>query len=156
MICVDIPGWDTLNIENIVFDYNGTVAVDGILTEKVKENLKKLSETLKIYIITADTYGNVRREAEGLPLAIETFSKGNATAYKKEFVEKLGSKKTVAVGNGKNDLEMFKKAVLSICVLGEEGCFSKSLIESDIVVKNIESVFAMFKNKNRIKATLRD
>lgn len=156
MICVDIPGWDTLNIENIVFDYNGTVAVDGILTEKVKENLKKLSETLKIYIITADTYGNVRREAEGLPLAIETFSKGNATAYKKEFVEKLGAKKTVAVGNGKNDLEMFKKAVLSICVLGEEGCFSKSLIQSDIVVKNIESVFAMFKNKNRIKATLRN
>ncbi len=47
MIFVEIPGRDNLNIKNIVFDYNGTVAEDGIIATQTKENLKKISEKLK-------------------------------------------------------------------------------------------------------------
>lgn len=41
MIFVEIPGRDNLNIKNVVFDYNGTVAEDGIMSLDTKENLKK-------------------------------------------------------------------------------------------------------------------
>ncbi len=42
MIFVEIPGRDNLNIKNVVFDYNGTVAEDGIMSLDTKENLKKI------------------------------------------------------------------------------------------------------------------
>ena len=37
MIEIHIPGREPLFIENVVMDYNGTLAVDGILPESVKE-----------------------------------------------------------------------------------------------------------------------
>ena len=156
MIFVEIPGRDNLNIKNIVFDYNGTVAEDGIMASQTKENLKKISGKLKVYIITADTYGNVKKQCEGLPVSVETFPKGNATFHKKSFVEKLGSEETMVIGNGMNDIEMFKAAILSIAVIGEEGCAGKLIAQSDIVVRSIEKVLSMIENTNRIVATLRD
>lgn len=156
MIEIDIPGREDLKIENVVFDYNGTVAVDGVINVKIKEMIKELSEYLKIYIITADTYGNVRSQCEGLPVIVETFSKGNATFYKKQFVKKIGAKFTMTVGNGLNDVEMFKVSALSIAVIEEEGCASEAIMNSNITVKNIKDVFNMIMKKARIKATLRD
>ncbi|WP_251861203.1 HAD hydrolase family protein [Clostridium sp. Marseille-Q2269] len=156
MIFIKIPGKYSINIKNIVFDYNGTLAEDGIMTTNTKENLKRISEKLNVYIITADTYGNVKKQCQGLPISIETFPKGSATLYKRIFVEKLGPEETMVIGNGMNDIEMFKTAVLSVAVIGEEGCAGKLITQSDIVVNKIESVFSMIYNTNRIVATLRD
>lgn len=156
MIEIDIPGRNNFKIENIVFDYNGTVAVDGMMNTEVKEMLTKLNQYLNVYIITADTYGNVRSQCEGLPVKIETFSKGNATFYKKQFVEKIGAEFTIAVGNGLNDVGMFKASALAIAVIEEEGCASEAIIHSNITVKSIKNVFNMIIKKSRIKATLRD
>ncbi|MDW8800559.1 HAD hydrolase family protein [Clostridium sp. A1-XYC3] len=156
MIQIDIPGRKNLVMENIVFDYNGTLAVDGNLPEDVKEALIELAKRLNVYIITADTYGNVRSQCSELSVKVQTFPKGNATVYKREFVEKLGAENTVAVGNGLNDIEMFKAAELSIAIIGEEGCSTEALINSHIVVKDIKDVFSMILKVDRIRATLRD
>lgn len=156
MIEINIPGRCNLELKNIIFDYNGTIAVDGIISEYVKEMITKLNNYLNVYIITADTYGNVRFQCECLPVSIETFSEGNATLYKKEFLEKLGCESTIAVGNGLNDIEMLKKAALSIAIIGDEGCSSQAIINSHITCKCINDVFDMILKKNRIKATLRD
>ena len=43
MISVSIPGWGDLDIEYMVIDYNGTVAVDGKPKDGVKELLEKIS-----------------------------------------------------------------------------------------------------------------
>ncbi|MGH4122191.1 MAG: HAD family hydrolase [Clostridium sp.] len=153
---INIPGRSNLEIKNVVFDYNGTLAVDGIMSEDVKKMLISISRELNIYIITADTYGNVRTQCKSLPVNVETFSKGNATIYKKEFVEKIGGEYTLAVGNGLNDVEMLKKAALSIAILGEEGCSSQAIINSHITCKDIKEVFNMILKKDRIRATLRD
>ena len=156
MIEINIPGRCNLELNNIIFDYNGTIAVDGVISEYVKEMLIKLSNDLNVYIITADTYGNVRFQCKGLPVNIETFPEGNATLYKKEFLEKIGCECTIAVGNGLNDVEMLKKAALSISLIGDEGCSSQAVINSHITCKNINDVFEMVLKKNRIRATLRD
>ena len=52
-------------------------------------------------------------------------------------------------------MEMFKNSIISIAVIGKEGCFSKALIEVDIVVNNVIDAIDLLLKNNRIKATLR-
>lgn len=40
MINLNIPGYESINIKNVVFDFNGTIATDGILIDEVKEKIK--------------------------------------------------------------------------------------------------------------------
>ncbi|WP_333657002.1 hypothetical protein [Tissierella praeacuta] len=62
MLIYEIPGRENIEVQNIVFDYNGTIAVDGKLINGVEELINKLAEYAKIYILTADTYGTVEKE----------------------------------------------------------------------------------------------
>ncbi len=157
MITIDIPGYKTLNINNVVFDYNGTIAEDGILIEGAIELIKELaSKDVKVYVLTADTNGSVKHECSGLPVIVEIFSNNNAILEKKKVIKRLGSNNTISFGNGRNDKEMFKSSVLSIGVIGREGCFSKSLIDADIIVNNIIDGINLFLKPNRLKATLRN
>lgn len=157
MITIDIPGYRTLNIKNVVFDFNGTIAEDGMIIEEVKELMFDLANKgVGIFVLTADTNGSVENECVGLPLKVEIFNQGNALSEKKKVVERLGSDGTVAFGNGRNDIEMFKSSALSIGVMGSEGLFSKSIIEADIIVNNIIDGINMLLKPNRLKATLRN
>lgn len=156
MIKLDIPGEKIIEVKNIVFDFNGTIAEDGILIEEVKEKIRELScKNVNIFIVTADTYGTVAKQCMELPVKIEIFNKENASEDKKKIVEKLGYNVTVSIGNGRNDLEMFKSSIISIAVIGKEGCFAKALFEADIVVNNIIDAIELLLKHNRIKATLR-
>lgn len=154
MLRIEIPGREDYKIENAVFDYNGTVAVNGDMSEKTKENLKKLSKILNIYILTADTYGTVKKKCEKLPVSVEVFPNDNAADYKERIVKSL-SGQNICFGNGFNDIKMFDVSDLSVCVIEGEGCCGKLLSYSDIVVKSIDDAFDLIFNVNRIKATLR-
>jgi hypothetical protein len=57
MVRLDIPGNDTILIEHVVLDFNGTLALDGILIPGVAERLVELSRLVTIPVITADTNG---------------------------------------------------------------------------------------------------
>ncbi|WP_416197460.1 MAG: ATPase, P-type (Transporting), HAD superfamily, subfamily IC [Sporanaerobacter sp.] len=154
---VHIPGYKNIEIENVVFDYNGTIAEDGILIEGVGELVLELvSKGIKVYVLTADTNGTVRNQCEHLPIEIEVFDGEEATIHKRKFVEKIGKDKTVSIGNGRNDIEMFQKSGLSIAVVGSEGCFSKALISADIVVNNIIDAIQLILKPHRLKATMRN
>lgn len=50
MITYEIPGRGNIDIENIIFDYNGTIAVDGKLIGGVKDLINQLSKSVNIYI----------------------------------------------------------------------------------------------------------
>ncbi len=154
MLEIEIPGKGKINIENIVFDYNGTLALNGKLDEKAKSYLLKLKELVDIYILTADTYGTVIKECEELELKVKVFPKEGSSSFKKKIVSSLKGGK-IAVGNGFNDIEMFKISDLSIAIIGKEGCCSKLLNYADIVVCSIDDLFGLFFNTSRIKATLR-
>ncbi|SHH96466.1 HAD family hydrolase [Sporanaerobacter acetigenes] len=157
MMKVDIPGYKNIEIENVVFDYNGTIAEDGILIEGVGELILELvSKGIKVYVLTADTNGTVRNQCEHLPAEIEVFDGEEATIHKRKFVEKIGKYKTVSIGNGRNDIEMFQMSRLSIAVIGSEGCFSKALISADIVVNNIIDAIQLILKPHRLKATMRN
>lgn len=156
MIRVNIPGYKDLEIKNVVFDFNGTVAEDGAIPNEVREKIKMLYyEDVNIFILTADTYGTVTKECTGLPVKVEIFNRENGSEDKKNIVKKLGSENTVTIGNGKIDVEMFKNSIVSIAVIGKEGCFSKAILEADIVVNNIIDAIDLVLKKDRLKATLR-
>lgn len=156
MIMVNIPGYKSIKIENVVFDFNGTIAEDGILLNEVKEKIKELkNKEINIFIVTSDTYGTVIEQCNNLPVKVQVFNKENASQDKKKIVEKLGRDITAAIGNGRNDVEMFKNSIMSVAVIGREGCFAKAAFEADIIVNNpIDAIDLLIKH-SRIKATLR-
>lgn len=156
MISTNIPGHKIIEVKNVVFDFNGTIAEDGILIPGVEKLIKELVQNdIKVYVLTADTNGSVKKQCVELPVEIEIFDRENASMCKKEIVERIGGENTVSIGNGKNDIEMFKSSILSIAIIGKEGCYSKTFIESDIVVKSIIDAIELILKPNRLRATMR-
>lgn len=155
MLTYNISGRGKLEIENVVLDYNGTIGTNGKIIEGVKELLYKLKKHVNVYILTADTYGTVKEECRTLGVHILTFPKENAGISKKEIVRKLDGKKTICIGNGYNDIPMFKEAILAIAVIEGEGACGKLLINADIVTRSILEALDIILNENKVKATLR-
>jgi soluble P-type ATPase len=153
---IDIPGKKPFELKNIVFDYNGTIAIDGKVIKGVSENINELAGKLNFYVVTADTYGSVEKELAKTNCKIIKIPKSAQDLSKLYFVTDLGSDITLAVGNGRNDKLMLKEAVLGIGILQEEGICTETLLNSDIVVKSILDVFGYLKETNRLIATLRN
>lgn len=45
---IEIPGYKTLDLDYLVLDYNGTIAVDGLIPPAIKERLLLLGDSFKI------------------------------------------------------------------------------------------------------------
>ena len=58
----------------LVLDYTGTLSEDGILLPGVEERLRRLASELAISVVTADTFGTVKREVEHLPVEVQVIS----------------------------------------------------------------------------------
>ena len=155
MISIDIPGTGLLELANIVFDYNGTLAADGKITSDIRDRLSTLADSLEIHILTADTFGTVNKEIHDPRINVTIIESGCQAEQKRDYVKSLGTDRTAAVGNGANDLLMLKEAVLGICVIGKEGAHSGSIGASDITVMSPSDAIDLFLNPDRIKATMR-
>ncbi len=155
MIQVKIPGGEELYLEYLVMDFNGTMAVDGNLIPGVKERLEKLADKLKIYVITADTFGKVKEALKDSPCEITILPEGDQDKAKLEFVKGLGEDKVVAFGNGRNDSLMLEAAALGVAVLLNEGVARETLFVANILVSNILDALDLLLNPLRLKATLR-
>jgi len=155
MIEVNIPGFKTLQLEYLVLDHNGTLAVDGILMPGVKECLEKLSQDLQIFVVTADTFGKAAAQLAGVPCELTVLPKNDQDAGKLDFIKKLGSDRTVCVGNGRNDRLMLKQAALGIAVILQEGVAAETITAADILCNGIVPALELLLNPLRLTATLR-
>lgn len=153
MIEITIPGRDTLRIDHLVLDYNGTIAVDGVLIEGIQERIQQLLPYVRIHVLTADTYGTVEAQCAPLGLHVEKFPREGAAMYKKAVVERLCG--VCAIGNGYNDIPMFDEAELAIAVLEEEGMCSSLMLHADVLVKSIIDGLDLLLKPDRLRATLR-
>jgi soluble P-type ATPase len=156
MIPLDIPGRDKLILKNIVLDFNGTVALDGVLLPGVQKKLNSISENLDVYIITADTFGTVLSSCSSIKCKLTVLTEKLGSFEKLKFIEGLGPQETAAIGNGNNDVLMLEKAALGILVTGPEGSSTKALMAADLVVKDIITGLDLFLNPKRLVATLRE
>jgi len=155
MIEIQIPGDETLQLEHIVLDYNGTMAIDGKLITGVKEALLQLSDKLQIHVLTADTFGRVESEVKDIPCKLSILPKKNQDTGKLDYVKQLGPVSTVCVGNGRNDCLMLKEAVLGIALIQEEGAAAETVLSADVVCPDIMSALDLLVNPLRLAATLR-
>jgi len=153
---IDIPGHKAIDIENLVLDLNGTMAVDGRLRADVVEKIGELNRRgVRIYMVTAGTHGGVDELEDNMGMKVLLIKRGNEAEQKRDLIEKIGNGVTAAIGNGANDYLMLERAALSIAVLEEEGVYSKNLLVADMVVRSSESALDLFLNPKRIIATLR-
>lgn len=150
-----IPEYKTLNLDTIFLDFNGTIAVDGVVPESVKDRLRILANDFRIYVLTADTHGNAKEQCEDIPVILHTFPTGNARDYKKEILKSMGSKHCIAIGNGRNDELMLREAALSIGVMDREGMCAGVFRSADMCVRSMEEALDLLIYPARIIAGLR-
>lgn len=155
MIDLSIPGRDSLRLQHLVADVNGTLAQDGALLDGVAGRISVLRDRLTIHLITADTHGRQSVIDERLGLVAVRLAPGEEQSQKRLFVERLGAPGVVAMGQGANDAQMLEAAGLGICVLSPEGAAAEALSACDIVVPNIHAAFDLLDKPLRIVATLR-
>lgn len=156
MVSIDIPGKGKMNIENLVLDFNGTIAYDGNIKNGIREKIQRVHEMgINIYILTADTYHQAAEQCKDMPVTLEIFDVDNAALSKREIVNNIDSKLTMTIGNGNNDVEMFEESILSVAVIGDEGCAVKAIFAADIITNNMDDAIDLLLNPHRIKATLR-
>ena len=152
---INIPGGETLEIKHIVSDYNGTIALDGNLIEGLADLINELSVDIRFHVITADTFGSVERELQGVNCEIFKIGPREQDRAKAEYVQKLGANNVLALGNGRNDLLMLGEAALGIGILHHEGIYTETLLVSKIVCQNPLDALGYFKTPKRLIATLR-
>lgn len=152
---IDIPGYGILDLQHLVFDYNGTIARDGHLMSNLEKTLTDLAETVTVHVLTADTGGTVAQELEGLPCRLHIIASGNEAEQKEAYVQGLGADTVIAMGNGANDRLMLQAARLGIAVLEGEGSAVSAILQADIVARSIYDALGLLMVPQRIVATLR-
>src|SRR6185312_488813 len=133
MIEIVIPGSDDLRLVNALLDFNGTLAFDGWLIEGTADRLRALAALLELHLMPHEDQDTAKRAV----------------------LARFDAARTVAVGNGRNDLGLLEQAALSIIVIGREGCAAASLARADIVCASVVDALDLLLAPRRIVATLR-
>ena len=155
MSSIDIPGYQKLEIEHLVLDYNGTIALDGSLIAGVADLFELLAQSVTIHVVTADTFGKAGQQLANLPCRLTILAGEDQARAKLKYVRELGSEKTVCFGNGRNDRMMVKEAILGIVMIQGEGAAVESMLNADIICRDILDALSLFTHPKRLVATLR-
>lgn len=146
------PGQPATLLRDVVFDFNGTLAVGGALVSGVRPRLRRLARSFEIHVLTADTFGTAARALRGLPLELHRIDTG---ADKRRFVRQRRARGVVVIGNGRNDVAMMSVATLGIAVLGAEGLVPELLAHATVVVRDVTDALDLLANPAKLVATLR-
>ncbi len=155
MIELNIPGRGALQLQHLVTDVNGTLAVDGVLIDGLAKRIAALRDRLTVHLLTADTHGRQAIIDQQLNLTGVRLQSGNEQQQKRTYVEKLNPSSVVAIGQGANDAGMLKVAALGICVMSPEGVAGETLLAADLVVPSIFAALDLLDKPLRILASLR-
>jgi soluble P-type ATPase len=155
MLEVDIPGFGGVRLEHLVSDYTGTLSADGRLLPGIRDLLNEVAASLKVHVVTADTFGRARSELEGVHCRLHILTGGGEDMQKEAYVRALGAEGVIALGNGNNDRQMLRIARIGIAVSLREGCSVAALTEADIAVTSPVDALKLLLHTDRLKATLR-
>ena len=152
-VTLELPGAVLKTFTDLVLDYTGTLSLDGALLPGVRERLAGLAASLRITVLTADTFGTAVEQLKGLPVEVRVIQTG---IDKANIVREIGPAKVIAIGNGRNDVPMMTLAGLRIAVIGPEGASAALLQVADVVVRDVHDALDLIAHPLRLKATLRD
>ncbi len=149
---IAVPGAPTLHLGRVVFDFNGTLALDGALLPGVASRLRALARMVPVTVLTADTFGTAKQALGGLPVTVHAIRTGHEKAA---FVSRWRSAGAAAIGNGTNDAPMLRRATLAIVILGPEGLSTAALRSATVVVSSAAAALDLLLRATRASATLR-
>ena len=155
MIELNIPGRGRLQLEHLICDVNGTLAVDGQLIEGLSRPLRNLRDRLELHLLTADAHGRQTTIDQQLGLKAVRINPGDEAGQKAEYVRQLGAEHVAAIGQGANDAGMLKEAVLGICVLSKEATAVEAMLAADLLAPDIYAALELLEKPLRIVTTLR-
>lgn len=146
-------GVGEIELDTIILDLNGTLAVNGKLVDGVKERLSKLKELgYTIYLFTGDQRGNAALLAAEIGIVLQ---KATSSDEKEELSLKLNSEKTVAIGNARIDIGTFKHSKVRIATVQAEGIHVEILKHVDILTTSINDALDILINPDTFNATMR-
>lgn len=154
MLAYALPGQKII-INQVVLDFNGTIACDGELLPGVAPRLQALATDVKLYVLTADTFGTAALACRDLPVQLMKVDQLQGGEDKEHLVVRLGAEHTAAIGNGNNDVQMLTRAALGLLVLGPEGSSGRALQVADVVFSDILAALDFLLKPKRVVATLR-
>ena len=155
MLEITIPGHRVLLLQYLVMDYNGTLALDGVLLDGVRPRLISLSERLQLHVVTADTFGLARSQLTGLPCELAILPVEEQANAKLTYIQRLGEDHVVAIGNGRNDHRMLQAAALGIAIIQGEGSALETCLAADVLTPDILAALDLLLFPKRLIATLR-
>lgn len=155
MLAIAIPGFGDLELEHLVLDYNGTLAIDGKLIPGVREALVALAEQVEIHVVTADTFGCAGNELAGMPVKLTIIPLASQADAKLAYVEKLGAQCVCAVGNGRNDRKMLAAAAVGIALVQLEGGAGEAFAAASVIAVDVNDALNLLRCPARLTATLR-
>lgn len=156
MLDIDVPGLGVLRLAHLVLDVNGTLTLEGALLSGVAERIAQLRRLVDVYLVSADTFGQLDAIAAQLGVQAVRLRAGEPEAEQKaSFVGQLGTAQVVAIGNGANDAAMLRAAALGMAVLGPEGLAVTALGVADVLAVSIDQALDLLLKPKRLIATLR-
>jgi len=154
MLTIHRPGQEPLDIEFILIDFEGTMALDRRVHPKTKDKINLLSKRTKIYILTKGEKEVIGEVLKKVNAEVIYLNEGEGSQRKLDLINRLGERQTVAIGNGADDASMLEEAGLGICVIGREGVAGEALRRADVVVTNMLDALDFLLKPLRQKATL--
>jgi len=154
MIFIQRPGQEPLEIDFILIDFEGTLASDRRVHPKAKDKINLLSKRAKIFILMKGDKEPLMETLRKVKAEVIHLTEGEASEGKLNLLRQLGADKTVAIGNGVDDISMIKEAGLGICVICKEGTAGEMIQKADVVVSNILDALDFLLKPLRQKATL--
>jgi len=144
---------NTLTIETLVFDLNGTLANNGQIKRSTRSLLKKLKKAgFRLILISSDQRGNAASWTEKMDME---FYAAATSDEKERQINELQLKNFAAVGNARVDIGLFAHAQLRIATLQQEGLHTAILPHIDILVRHIDHALALFLDEDALCATLK-
>ena len=154
MIILQRPGRIPLEIEFILLNFEGTLATDRRIHPKAKDKLNLLSKRTNIYILTKNEQEAIREILKKVNAEVVYFKEGEVSQGKLDLLRQLGAAKSVAIGNGVDDVPMIEEAGLGICIIGVEGTPGEAIKKADVVFTDILHALDFLLKPMRHKAAL--
>ncbi len=154
MITIPRPGKESLQIESILIDFEGTLASDRRVHPKAKDKINLLSKRTSVYILTKGEKEVMEEVLRKVKAEIIYLKEGESSIEKLERLRQSGEDRTAAIGNGADDASLLERAGLGICVIGKEGAAGEVLRKADLIFTDVVDALDFLLKPLRQKATL--
>ena len=154
MILIERLGLNPLEIEFVLLDFDGTLAIDRRVHPKVKDKINLLSKRTNIYVLTTQKKELIEERLRKVKAEIIYLAERESARRKLDLLRQLGPNRCVAIGNGTDDAAMIEEAGISICVIGKEGSSGEAMKNADLVFTDILDALDFLSKPLRQKATL--